>query len=105
VEAPMCVTAVAYQQPVAGGSGKRYVVQLLNEINTSAGKALPEMAPSMRSEIVPVGGIAVAIDDPAVTRATLQPEGEALAVEKTSQGVRIAVPRLALHSIVVAERE
>lgn len=99
VEAPMCVQATFYQQ----AEGSRQIVHLLNELNTTANRALPEGDTSMREEIVPIEGIRVTFRDGGVRKATLQPEGIDLPVEKTPAGARVTVPRLGLHSMVVAE--
>ena len=49
VSAPLCVQAAFYQQ----NGGKRTIVHLLNEVNTSANRAFPENNPSQREEICP----------------------------------------------------
>ncbi len=100
VTAPMCVQSTFYEQD----GGKRTIVHLLNEINTTTDRALPEGNVSLREEIVPLADIKVAFSDPAIKRVHLEPEHQDLAISRTADGVEVTVPKLALHSMVVAER-
>ena len=99
VAAPMCVQATFYRQQ----EPKRIVVHLLNEINTTGGRALPEGDSSMREEIVPIAGIKVTFRDQGIKRIHLEPEGQDLPVTTVPEGVQVTVPELKLHSMVVAE--
>ncbi len=99
VEAPLCVQAAFYTQ----ANGKRKVVHLLNEVNTSADRALPENNPSQREEIIPIAGIKVTIADPSVSTAFQEPGHIALPITKTPEGAEVTVPRLDIHSMVVFE--
>ncbi len=101
VTAPMCVQATFYEQSFDGTH--RRVVHLLNEINTTGARALPEGNSSMREEIVPISGIKVAFTDPNIKRVHLEPEGQDLQITKTTDGAEVTVPELKLHSMVVAE--
>jgi hypothetical protein len=98
VQAPLCVQAAFYEQH----GGKRLIVHLLNEINTSAGRALPEGDPPVREEIIPLTGITLSTKGRWV-KAMLQPEGQALKIESSAGVTRIHVPQLKLHSMVVLE--
>lgn len=98
VEAPLCVQAAFYTQ----NGGKRTVVHLLNEVNTSANRALPENNPSQREEIIPVSGIRITLAADA-TSAYLEPEHKALEMKKGPEGVTVTVPSLNVHSMVVFE--
>ena len=100
VEAPMCVQTAFYEQE----GGRRQVVHLLNELNTSADRALPENNSSMREEIVPIAGIRVRFADMTLSRARLEPEHLDLPVRRSEAGLEVTVPQLGLHSLVVAER-
>jgi hypothetical protein len=100
VTAPMCVQSTFYQQD----NGKRTIVHLLNEIDTTTNRALPEGAPSMREEIVPIADIKVEFRDTSITRVHLEPESQDLPIKKTADGVEVTVPKLMLHSMVIAER-
>ncbi|MGC8864030.1 MAG: hypothetical protein ACP5R5_14835, partial [Armatimonadota bacterium] len=99
VSAPMCVQATFYQQQ----DPKRIIVHLLNEINTTGGRALPECDSSMREEIVPIHDIKVVLRNRGVKRVHLEPEGLDLPVTAMPDGVQVTVPELKLHSMVVAE--
>ena len=96
----MCVQAAFYEQE----GGRRQVVHLLNELNTSADRALPENNSSMREEIVPIAGIRVRFADMTLSRARLEPEHLDLPVRRSEAGLEVTVPQLGLHSLVVAER-
>ncbi|MEI6915764.1 MAG: beta-galactosidase trimerization domain-containing protein, partial [Armatimonadota bacterium] len=99
VEAPLCVQAAFYTQ----NGGKRRVIHLLNEVNTTANKALPENNPSMRREVLPIAGIKVKINDPSVTSAFQEPGHIALPLTKVDGGFEVKVPQLDIHSMVVFE--
>jgi uncharacterized membrane protein len=100
VEAPMCVQATHYTQ----NEGKRLVVHLVNEINTTANRALPESNPSLREEVIPLAGIRVTLRDPAFRSVHLEPGHLELPIQRTERGLEVTVPELRLHSMVVAER-
>ena len=53
VSAPLCVQAAFYTQ----NNGRRKIVHLLNEVNTSANRAIPENNPSQREETLPIADI------------------------------------------------
>ena len=99
VEAPLCVQTAFYGLD----GGRRAVIHLLNEVNTTADRALPEGNPPLREEILPVGGIRVTFHGKRPRRVTLQPEGLELAVEGKEGETSVTVPSLQLHSMVVAE--
>ncbi|MEI6915666.1 MAG: ankyrin repeat domain-containing protein, partial [Armatimonadota bacterium] len=99
VVAPLCVQAAFYTQK----EGKRTIVHLLNENNTTADRALPENNPSMREEIVPMIDIKVSFNNPNVISAFQEPGHIALPMTKTAAGVEVTVPRLDVHSMVVFE--
>ena len=93
VTAPMCVQSTFYQQE----NGKRTIVHLLNEINSTSNRALPVGSPPMREEIVPLSDIEVLFRDSSITRVHLEPEAQDLPIRKTSDGVEVTVPKLGLH--------
>lgn len=99
VDAPLCVQAAFYTQ----NDGRRRIVHLLNEVNTSADRAIPENNPSQREEIVPITGIKVALSNPGVSTAFLEPGHTPLTLTRTQEGVEVTVPRLDVHSMVVFE--
>jgi hypothetical protein len=99
VDAPLCVQAAFYTQ----NDGRRTIVHLLNEINTSANRALPENNPSQREETLPICDIKVALTDAKIVTAFQEPGHNPLTLKKTSGGVEVLVPRLNIHSMVVFE--
>jgi hypothetical protein len=100
VEAPLCVQAAFYTQQ----EGRRTVAHLLNELNTTANQALPFNNHSEREETLPVFGIKVSFHESEVISAYQKPEHLPLLVEKIADGVEVTVPRLDVHSMVVASR-
>lgn len=100
VEAPLCVQTSFYEQE----GGRRLLVHLLNEINSSGGRAIPENNSSMREEIVPISGIKVRFTGQNITAAHLEPEGQELGIKSVDGDQEVTLPPLGLHSILVAER-
>jgi hypothetical protein len=78
---------------------------LLNEINTSGGRALPEGNSSMREEVVPLQGIKLILNIQGIKRVHLEPERQNLKFKKTAAGIEVIVPTLKLHSMVVIETQ
>jgi hypothetical protein len=84
-------------------SSARKIVHLLNEINTTANRALPENNPSQREETVPPLNIKVALADSKAKNAFQEPGHQQLELKKTDEGVEVIVPRLDVHTMVVFE--
>jgi hypothetical protein len=99
VEAPLCVQAAFYTQR----DGARTVAHLLNEVNTTADRAIPENNPPQREEILPIAGIKVMLAGTNVTSAFQEPGHVELRLAETTGGVEVSVPRLDVHSMVVFE--
>ncbi len=99
VEAPMCVQATYFEQE----SPQRTIVHLLNEINSTAGRALPPGSPPMREEIVPIRDITIRFKDRTLKQTFLEPEHEQLQTRMDGKDSLVNVPELRLHSMVVAE--
>ena len=99
VAAPLCVQATFYTQD----DGRRTVVHLLNEINTSADRALPENNPPQREETVPLAGIKVTLANKNASAAFQEPGHLPLPLTPVADGVEVVVPRLDVHSMVVFE--
>ena len=99
VTAPLCVQAAFYRQ----NGGKRTIVHLLNEVNTSANRALPENNTSQREETLPILDIKVALADPKVAQRVPGAGSSCASARKTADGVEVTVPRLEIHSMVVFE--
>ena len=101
IAAPMCVqTSVMRQEK----NGRRLLVHLYNDVNTTASHALPNDDVPLREETIPILDIALTFRrDYRLGRVHLEPEGRTLEGKSTPVGTRIVVPRLDVHSIVVAE--
>jgi len=99
VDAPLCVQAAFYTQ----NDGRRTIVHLLNEVNTTANRAIPENNPSQREETLPIFDVKVAIDDPRVVSAFQEPGHHPLPLKRAAGSVEVAVPRLDVHAMVVFE--
>ncbi len=101
VEAPMCVHAQTMRQTK---EGERLVVHLFNDINTSAHHALPVDDVPLREEVVPIHDIKVTFENSyRLGRIHLEPGGLELKGTQTPAGTTVIVPRLNVHSMVVAE--
>jgi hypothetical protein len=98
VDGPLCVQAAYYTQH----DGARTVVHLLNELNTSADRAIPENNPPQREETVPIAGVKVSLSKHAAT-AFLEPGHQPLPLTAVGRGVEAVVPRLDVHAMIVFE--
>lgn len=103
VEAPMCVQSTFWQQ--ADAKGKRIIVHLFNGLNTTSDHGLPEVAVPLREESVPIHDLKVSFKGMRIGRVHLEPEGTVLISKVTPQGIEVVVPKLEIHSMVVAEME
>jgi hypothetical protein len=104
VEAPMCVHATVMRQ--SRGGGQRLIVHLFSDLNTTAHHALPVDDVPLREEVVPIPDIRVTFAPGyRFRRVHLEPEGKNLEVTTTPAGTRVTVPRLEVHTMVVAELE
>lgn len=102
VRAPMCVHATFMRQR---REGERLIIHLFNDVNTTAQHAYPADDVPLREEVIPIHDIRVsfAADYP-LRRVHLQPEGIELPLTKQADGrTTVTVPRLEVHSMVVAE--
>jgi hypothetical protein len=100
VAAPMCVHAVTVRQK---RNGERLVVHLYNDADTTAGHGLPAEEVPLREEVLPIHDIRVSFRNYAIARAHLEPEGTALPLRATAEHLEVVVPRLDIHTMVVAE--
>ncbi len=99
VDAPLCVQAAFYTQ----NEGTRRIVHLLNEVNTSANRAIPENNPSQREEMIPVHDIKIRLSNPTITSAFQEPGHRVLEVKRSEGAIEVVVPRVDVHSMVVLE--
>ncbi len=102
VAAPMCVHAVAMRQQK---NGERLVVHLYNDVNTTAFHALPNEDVPLREETLPIHDIKVTFTGYRISRVHLEPEGIRLVPKRAGAGMEVTIPRLNIHSMVVAELE
>ena len=99
VAAPLCVQTASYTQ----SEGRRTIVHLLNEVNTTANRAIPENNPSQREETLPIMGITVSLSGMGITTAFEEPAHVALPIKQTGTGVEVTLPRLDVHAMIVFE--
>ena len=100
VEAPMCVHTSFFRQKK---NGERLVVHLYNDVNTTGGHAFPRDDAPLREETLPIHGIRVRFDGYKISRIHLEPEGKPLAIRREGSTLEVVVPKLEIHSMVVAE--
>ena len=100
VTAPMCVHAVTTRQQ---REGERLVVHLFNDVNTTAFHGQPSDDVPLREEVLPIHGIDVAFHGYRIQRIHLEPEGADLPLKLDGAVTSVTVPRLEIHSMVVAE--
>ena len=99
VTAPMCVQSTVMRQTK---NGQRLVVHLFNDVNTAGGRALPVDDVPLREEVLPIADIHVQFAPGyRIKSVKLQPEGKELAVKDNA----VTVPKLEIHTLVVAELE
>jgi hypothetical protein len=104
VEAPMCVQSTVMRQ-VKDGS-ERLVVHLFSDLNSTAFHALPNDDVPLREEVVPIHDIRITFQPSyRFRRIHLEPEGQELRSEDGLDGIRVTVPRLDVHSMIVGELE
>jgi hypothetical protein len=104
VEAPMCVHASLMRQSKEGSV--RLILHLYSDLNTSAHHALPADDVPLREESVSIHDISVTFHPRyRISRVHLEPEGRDLTRETIPAGTRVVVPRLDIHTMVVAELE
>jgi Trehalose utilisation/Hypothetical glycosyl hydrolase 6 len=102
ITAPMCVHSSIMRQTKE--SGARLVVHLFSDLNTTAHHALPQDDVPLREETVPIHDIFVEFNSSyRIGKVTQQPDGIELPMQRTETGVRIVVPRLDVHTLIVAE--
>jgi len=100
VTAPMCVHAVAMRQQK---NGERLVVHLFNDISTTAGHGHPAEEVPLREEVLPIHDIRIRFHRRDIKSIHLEPGAFPLEMVKVDKGIEVRVPKLAIHSMVVAE--
>lgn len=101
VSAPMCVNSTVMRQNKAG---ERLIVHLFNDINTTGGHAMPHDDVPLREETLPIHDIVITfrVEDK-IGKVTWQPDGNELPTVRTAKEVKVTVPKLMVHGMVVAE--
>jgi hypothetical protein len=102
VDAPMCVHSSFFRQKK---DGERLVVHLYNDINTTGGHAYPRDDAPLREETLPIHDIRVRFGNYKISRVHLEPEGVDLPMHRQGEATEVNVPKLEIHSMVVAELE
>lgn len=107
IVAPMCVHATVMRQALPDKErSERLIVHLFSDLNSTAQHGLPADDVPLREEVIPIHDIRITFDRAyRVQRAHLEPEGRTLDQEATASGMSVIVPRLDVHSMVVAELE
>ncbi|HSQ55790.1 MAG TPA: beta-galactosidase trimerization domain-containing protein, partial [Gemmata sp.] len=101
IRAPMCVQMNVVRQKK---DGERLIVHLFNDVSTTAGHGHPAEEVPLREEVLPIHDIEVTFRGYTFKRVHLEPEGIDLKAKKTEDGgVAVVVPKLLIHSMVVAE--
>ena len=75
----------------------------MNEVNSSANRALPVNNPSMRMEVIPIHDIKITAKGVRPGKAFLVPGNEPLEIRQTAIGAEVTVPKLRTHAMVVFE--
>ncbi len=100
--APMSVELVAYERE----GGKQMVAHLVN-FQPEIGKDIVEGGEASRhqiQEILPVYDLELTVRMDGVRKVTQQPEGQELPFVKSGSAVRVKIPRLQCHSMIVLEK-
>lgn len=104
IQAPMCVHSNLMRQKKDGSD--RLIVHLFSDLNTTAAHALPVDDVPLREEVVPIHDIQVTFGlHYKLKRVRQEPDGKELAITKTEAGFSVTVPRLDVHTMVVAEMD
>jgi hypothetical protein len=102
VEAPMCVHSTLMRQSTDGR--ERLIVHLFSDLNTTAFHAFPNDDVPLREEVVPIHDIRITFGPGyRLGKILLEPQGQELRADITPRGTSVVVPRLDIHTMVVAE--
>jgi hypothetical protein len=101
---PIEVTAPRIVQAMTHVQGSQLVVHLLNDIS-SLGRSqnVPGESLYERREVIPIHDITLTFRDKNLRRFQLVPGNKLLEAADTKDGLRVTVPRLDVHCMVVAE--
>jgi hypothetical protein len=102
VKAPMCVQMSCYSRKQ--GKTTETIVHLFNNVVTTAHHGQPSAEVPLREEIVPIHQLRIVFTGSLPRRVFSQPENKELPMRRTGETVTVVVPKLELHSMVVATR-
>jgi hypothetical protein len=102
VHAPMCVQSTVMRQEQNGRT--RLLVHLFNDVNTTAFHGLPNDDVPLREETLPIHDIEITLRGESIRSATQQPENRPLEIVRSNDAIRVTVPRLDVHSVIVFDR-
>ena len=117
VQAPMCVHATTFRQifeqvsipsrhdsgSATRRAGERLLIHLFNDVNTTAFHGLPNDDVPLREETIPIHDIRIRLRGYDIRRVHQEPVGMELSIARDGDELVVTVPRLDVHSIVVAE--
>jgi hypothetical protein len=101
VEAPLCVQSTVMRQQRDGQP--RLLVHLYNNVNTTAFHGLPNDDVPLREETIPIHDVRVRFRGYPIREIRQQPEDRPLELSRDGDVIQVTVPRLDIHSILVAE--
>jgi Trehalose utilisation len=100
VDAPMCVHAVAMRQK---REGTRVIVQLFNDLNTTAFHARPDDDVPLREETIPIHDLRITFRGYHIRRVHFEPQQIELQPMAAPDETTVVVPTLEIYGAVVAE--
>jgi hypothetical protein len=98
----MCVHTTVMRQRKDGT--ERVIVHLFNNVNTTGGHAFPNDDVPLREESIPIRDIRVTFRAGSQFKSIrAEPEGAPLTITQTANGAAVTLPRLDIHTMIVAE--
>ena len=98
----MCVHSTIMRQQFHGEH--RLIIHLYSDLNSTADHAFANDDVPLREEVIPIHDIQVMFGPQySLHRVHLQPGGKVLEMQKQNNGTMVTVPRLDVHTMVVAE--
>jgi len=101
VRAPMCVQSTFFRQKDTQGT--RIIVHLFNGINSTSDHGLPEVDVPLREECVPIAGIQARLRGLSIKSIHLEPGGTTLKTQSEGDALRVDLPPLNIHAMLVVE--
>lgn len=102
IDAPMCVHSTVMRQ--RKDDVNRLIVHLFNNLNTTGGHAFPNDDVLLREEAIPIRDIRITFRAGSAFKSIrAEPAGIKLEVIPTANGPAVTLPRLDIHTMIVAE--